>query len=726
MAVKAGTAYVDIEPRFTDFASKVNKNVQQVTKVNANALKVAGAVAAGVAIKAASAFVDWGSSAKKLSRELGVSAESASRLAFTGRQLGLDSDQLSLAFGNLSKKMHTNDEVFKTLGVTVRDTGGKLLPFEQVLGSLAQRFKTLPDGPEKTALALALFGKQGKSLIPLLNQGAAGLEKFAKQSDKLGFTLSGAGLQAVTDYKKAQKELSATLKGFEIQIGSKTAPALTFFNGILKELSGLVAKIPAPIAAAGLGITTLVGGAVTFADGLVKLSEGGAAAVKLLSKIGILKKFSALANVAEATSAGVATTANIALTGSLVPLAVAQGTAAAAARAHDKALAGLASRAVLARGALGLAGKVLAKASLVVAAGWSIAQGVLGRLRKGTNGLTDSIEQGSASTEEMDKVFGNLSRGTGRLLQDSLSKSAERLAKFANSADGLKNIGDTARKQISGLLGAAASTKDLGDDARNLNESWRIAREAMDAGAASAMGLGTAVGAAETKIHQFAGMTESSLTDWRTSNVQNMNFVKGSLGELANQADLSARKVLEGFRKQLEAQVKYRANFESLVRRGLPQDFAKQIADMGSQGAILVAALAKTNGKEFKEIVDTWAVAGQEARGLTGFIAGIGGAIAKIPAAVHMDFTARISKIEREQNKNMPGLAGGGIIRHSPGGTVIRAGEGRWDEAVVPLTGNHGMGSVTVVVQGNVTTERELLEAIRKGLQQTARRNGGN
>jgi TP901 family phage tail tape measure protein len=41
--------------------------------------------------------------------------------------------------------------------------------------------------------------------------------------------------------------------------------------------------------------------------------------------------------------------------------------------------------------------------------------------------------------------------------------------------------------------------------------------------------------------------------------------------------------------------------------------------------------------------------------------------------------------------RSIPGLADGGIIRATPGGSIVRIGEGRHDEAVVPLTGK-GLG----------------------------------
>jgi hypothetical protein len=51
---------------------------------------------------------------------------------------------------------------------------------------------------------------------------------------------------------------------------------------------------------------------------------------------------------------------------------------------------------------------------------------------------------------------------------------------------------------------------------------------------------------------------------------------------------------------------------------------------------------------------------------------------------------------------DIPQMADGGIIRHSPGGTLALIGEGGRDEAVIPLdrAGSMGGGDVNIYVQG--------------------------
>lgn len=75
---------------------------------------------------------------------------------------------------------------------------------------------------------------------------------------------------------------------------------------------------------------------------------------------------------------------------------------------------------------------------------------------------------------------------------------------------------------------------------------------------------------------------------------------------------------------------------------------------------------------------------------------------------------------------NIPQLAHGGIVKASPGGTLVNVGEGGRDEAVVPLSGGTpdlpGRGDPTVIVQVVPGGEQEFRRWIRKSFRV---KNGG-
>ncbi len=187
-----------------------------------------GAAATAFAAKSASTFSKVGGEVLKLQRFTGATAEEASRLRFAGKQAGLDVDVLTRSLGLLSKNV-VGTKLDK-LGLGLKDASGHAKPLNDELLIIADRFQKMPNGAEKTALAMQLFGRSGAAMIPFLNRGAAGIADLEKQSDALGNTLSGADLDAVKDSTKQHRLFSAAMEGLQIQVGRYVLPILTRFT----------------------------------------------------------------------------------------------------------------------------------------------------------------------------------------------------------------------------------------------------------------------------------------------------------------------------------------------------------------------------------------------------------------------------------------------------------------------------------------------------------------
>jgi hypothetical protein len=67
--------------------------------------------------------------------------------------------------------------------------------------------------------------------------------------------------------------------------------------------------------------------------------------------------------------------------------------------------------------------------------------------------------------------------------------------------------------------------------------------------------------------------------------------------------------------------------------------------------------------------------------------------------------------------KGIPQMADGGIIRHSPGGTLALIGEGGRDEAVIPLDRMGGMGGNNVTIHVNGGDPNAVVDALRRYMQ---------
>lgn len=226
-------------------ASKALKGVGKAAGVSAGVLGGLAAMdlgrkAIGFATDTVNAFGDLGGQTLKLQRYMGGTAEDASRLAHAFTMTGIDSDTAGKSLGILSKHLTANDAAAKSLGTAYRDAHGKLLPMGQILPSIAQQFSTMPNGPEKTALAMRLFGRAGVSMLPFLSKGAKGIKELQEQSDALGTTLSGDDLDAVKENTKAKRTWGEAVKGLQVSLGRELYPALT---AVTKFLSGSVVPV---------------------------------------------------------------------------------------------------------------------------------------------------------------------------------------------------------------------------------------------------------------------------------------------------------------------------------------------------------------------------------------------------------------------------------------------------------------------------------------------------
>ncbi len=209
-----------------------SKTMKDVGKVSAG---VAGGIGASWAASkigdfaksSMQQFESLGQTTLKLQRYMGGSAEDASRLAHAFTMTGVDSDTASKGLGILSKHLAANDKAAKSLGISFQDSSGKVKPMNELLPQIAEKFKNMPAGAEKSALAMKLFGKNGMAMLPFLNKGSAGIQELMAQSDALGTTLTGKDLDAVKEYTKAKRQWSEAIKGVQVSLGKNLYPVLT-------------------------------------------------------------------------------------------------------------------------------------------------------------------------------------------------------------------------------------------------------------------------------------------------------------------------------------------------------------------------------------------------------------------------------------------------------------------------------------------------------------------
>jgi hypothetical protein len=117
--------------------------------------------------------LDLGGTMKDLSERTGETAGNLLLLRRAFDNSGVGADKVGTSINKLQKFMddaaqgsEKNNKVLSRLGLTMADMAGKT-PTEQ-MALLADKFKGVTDDGERSALAMAVFGKAGGQLLPLL------------------------------------------------------------------------------------------------------------------------------------------------------------------------------------------------------------------------------------------------------------------------------------------------------------------------------------------------------------------------------------------------------------------------------------------------------------------------------------------------------------------------------------------------------------------------------
>ncbi len=263
------------------------KNVNGVLANLGVAVSVAGLTAM---VKSA---IDTGDALDEMSQRVGVSVETLSVWKPAAEQSGVSGESFEKGLRKLSTTMleaATGSEDaargFSAVGVEFKNQDGTLRATDQVLLDLAERFKAMPDGAEKTALAVQLFGKSGAELIPFLNQGRDGINELAAEMQALGVQMSSETAAQAGNFNDALDKLKLATTSIGNQIIASLLPALNDMAGGMVESAKQGGTLRAILDGVVLVLKTLALGAATVGKAFVALGEaigaGVAAAVEAL------------------------------------------------------------------------------------------------------------------------------------------------------------------------------------------------------------------------------------------------------------------------------------------------------------------------------------------------------------------------------------------------------------------------------------------------------------
>jgi hypothetical protein len=192
----------------------------------------------------------------RLSTQLGVSFEFVQVLEEAGRRADVSIEQLSGSFARLQNTLAGADEESKKaqaalqrLGVSVQDFGA--LSEEQRIDLIGERLAQIEDPAQRSAAAIALFGRSGVQLLPFFNE----LGLAAADIERVGGALSDLDRTRLANFGGAIDVVSRAVTRLGELVLLPFAGLATDVGNALGDLIGFVNRVVGVI---GVGLTPII------------------------------------------------------------------------------------------------------------------------------------------------------------------------------------------------------------------------------------------------------------------------------------------------------------------------------------------------------------------------------------------------------------------------------------------------------------------------------------
>ncbi|TDH38572.1 hypothetical protein E2A64_05580 [Pseudohoeflea suaedae] len=232
---------------FSQGLSKAEMRMQKfASAAKAGALAAVGALAGLTAALGASIFktASLADETLKAAQSLGLTTEELSKMKHAADMSGASFETLSTGLRKFSQGIADvaagaksgATEAFQSLGISVRNAQGQLKPTGDLMLEVADKLSRLQDGAAKTDLAMALFGRSGAALIPMLNSGAEGMRNMYAEAERLGIVIDTQTAKASERFNDNLARLQKTFSGVVVQIGEALIPYMADLSDLLVSM----------------------------------------------------------------------------------------------------------------------------------------------------------------------------------------------------------------------------------------------------------------------------------------------------------------------------------------------------------------------------------------------------------------------------------------------------------------------------------------------------------
>lgn len=198
---------------------------------------------AGAVLAMAHHTAEASESMDNLAKRTGVGAEEFQRMASAAASTGIGAEELANGLTILNRNLFMARKggseaakAFASLGPSVLNAVKRGASAEEVFALTADAIARIDDPAKRAALSMAVLGRAGARMIPLLSKGSEGINELGNQAQELGVIFDHDAIKASEKFIKSFKTLKMIATGFKNIIGIGLIKAIQPFIDSLIDI----------------------------------------------------------------------------------------------------------------------------------------------------------------------------------------------------------------------------------------------------------------------------------------------------------------------------------------------------------------------------------------------------------------------------------------------------------------------------------------------------------
>lgn len=172
----------------------------------------------------------WADELTTLSNATGIDRQTLQSWNYAARFVDTETDAIIAAIDKVRDKTTSGNKddllLFNPLVKTTDAATGKLRDAQDIFWDTVDALHGITDGNKQAALAQDIFGKNYRSLMPLIRAGRGEWERYTEQAREAGYVLGDDQLDSLGSFDDATQRMDASMENLRNTLSAELAPAM--------------------------------------------------------------------------------------------------------------------------------------------------------------------------------------------------------------------------------------------------------------------------------------------------------------------------------------------------------------------------------------------------------------------------------------------------------------------------------------------------------------------